>query len=237
MPVRAITFDFWRTLFREVDTAPRNLRRATALAESTGIPLERAEDVMEEIQRAFLKVHIYEQRTLSAEDAIPMIEEKLELSITPETADHLCACFANAILDHPPVPIDGALDAVRAAAGHVPVGLISDSGISPGSCLLQLLDHHGFRKHFTSFSFSDEVGVAKPQSAMYRHAAQGLNVHHTELMHIGDLEPTDVRGALNVGASAALFGGDNARYVEQSNADYVFTSWTQFIEQLPSIVA
>ena len=72
---------------------------------------------------------------------------------------------------------------------------------------------------------------------MYRHAADALNVHHTDLMHIGDLEPTDVRGALNVGASAALFGGDNKRYVEQSKADYVFTSWTQFIEQLPSIVA
>ena len=237
MPVRAITFDFWRTLFREVDVTPRVLARATALAKATDIPLERAKEVMKEVLRAFLKVHIRERRTLSAEDAIPMLEEKLERSFTPDTAKHLCECFANAILDHPPVPIDGALDAVRAAADHVPVGLISDSGISPGSSLLRLLDRHGFRTHFTSFSFSDEVGVAKPQSAMYRHAANGLNVHHTELLHIGDLEPTDVRGALNVGASAALFGGDNTRYVEKSRANYVFTSWTQFIEQLPSIVA
>ena len=84
----------------------------------------------------------------------------------------------------------------------------------------------------------ERVNEINPRaSRMPRHAANGLNVDHTELLHIGDLEPTDVRGALNVGASAALFGGDNKRYIEKSKANYVFTSWTQFIEQLPSIVA
>ena len=82
---------------------------------------------------------------------------------------------------------------------------------------------------------TDEVGVAKPQPAMYTSTAFGLDVKQQELFHIGDLEPTDVQGALAVGAQAGLFGGDNDRYIENSKAHYVFTDWSQFIDSLPAI--
>jgi len=56
-----------------------------------------------------------------------------------------------------------------------------------------------------------------------------------ELLHIGDLEPTDVAGAIAVGARAALFGGDNDRYVGATQAHYTYTSWAEFIERLPEL--
>ncbi|MEX2016687.1 MAG: HAD family hydrolase, partial [Candidatus Hydrogenedentales bacterium] len=135
----------------------------------------------------------------------------------------------------PPDPIAGALDAVRAAAERGPVALISDSGISPGSSLLKLLERNGFTDYLQVCVFSDEVGVAKPQAAMFHCAASGMRVDLDSILHIGDLEPTDIAGALNCGARAALFGGDNERYVGKTKAHHTFTEWRTFCEKLPDL--
>ena len=65
------------------------------------------------------------------------------------------------------------------------------------------------------------------------HLLRGTCAH--ELFHLGDLEPTDIRGALDMGATAGLFGGDNTRFVGATEAQYTFTSWLAFVEQLPKI--
>jgi len=236
-PVKAITFDFWRTLFYSgVNAKERRIARAESLAQTLDIPLDQAKDAMKFQERSFLRIHVEEQRTLLPADAIPFIESTLDCSIPPDIARLLAAIFSETILAHPPAPVEGALDAVRAAAQHVPVGLISDTGISPGVPLTQLLERHGFMKHLTHLTFSDHVGVAKPQAAMYHHAAHGLGVAPAELLHIGDLEPTDIAGALNVGARAALFAGDNDRFAGSTKAHYTFGHWSEFVKTLPDIL-
>ena len=89
---------------------------------------------------------------------------------------------------------------------------------------------------FATTVFSDEVGVAKPQAMVFETAARGLGVNTEELLHIGDLEPTDIEGAKAVGATAILFAGDNARYVHKTRADYTFLSWRAFLDALPEII-
>ena len=84
--------------------------------------------------------------------------------------------------------------------------------------------------------FSDVVGVSKPHCAMYEQASAGLDTELEALLHIGDLEPTDVVGALNVGARAALFAGDNDRFLGNTKAHYTFTSWQEFVDRLEKIV-
>lgn len=235
MPIRAITFDFWRTLFRDARGDERKRLRMDAVVRASGADPALVEETMKAVGREFLRVHIEEQRTLDPEDAVPMVERALGVRFSRETAGELAETFATAILDAPPDPIEGALDAVRAAAERYPVGLISDSGISPGRSLEVLLERYGFRPYLRRLTFSDEVGVSKPRPAMYHHAAEGLAVRAEDLLHIGDLEPTDVKGALEVGARAALFGGDNPRYVGNTRAHYTFTSWREFIDSLPDL--
>ncbi len=240
MPVRAITFDFWRTLFCDDGKSDHNRHRhqlrIDALCEATGVGAERAKAVLTEVQREFLRVHIEEQRTLVPSDAIPLAADALGVSISAEAGEEVAEVFGTAILDHPPQAIEGALEAVRAAAECVDVGLISDTGMSPGSSLEVILERHGIRDCFKVLSFSDIVGVAKPQAAMYEHAALALEVAPAELLHIGDLEPTDIRGALDFGAQAALFAGDNDRFEGATEEHHTFTNWTQFIGALPSLI-
>lgn len=235
LKTQAITFDFWRTLFRNNGAEERRQLRAEALASASGASIDDARKAIDDALHAFLMVHVKEQRTLQPEDAIPMVETSLGVEFDASTREALSVAFATAILEHPPDLIEGALEAVAAAAQRVPVALLSDSGVSPGSSLEELLRRHDFLDHFTSLVFSGDVGVAKPQSAMYRKAAHDLGVPVEALFHIGDLEPTDIRGALNVGAKAGLFAGDNRRFIDNTSAHFTFMTWQGFVDQLPSI--
>jgi len=238
MPIRAITFDFWRTLFyASSKSQERKGLRVQRLSHLLGLPVEEIAPAFKQVSHEFMRVHIMEQRTPPPADAVPMLCEKLGIPLPAHQFDALLAAITDTFDEHPPASIPGALDAVRAAAAHVPTGLISDTGLTPGSRIRALLEREGFAPHFSSLSFSDEVGVAKPQAAMFHHAAAGLRVATHELLHIGDLEPTDVAGAINVGAFPALFAGDNTRYIEGTRARRVFRSWQEFIDALPELIA
>jgi putative hydrolase of the HAD superfamily len=235
-PVRAITFDFWSTLFRIANSPPRQKIRIDALTDATGTSHGRAADALREVSRVFMRHHIEEQRTLQPHDAVRVAGDFLGVPVPPEKVDSVAEAFGTAILMHSPVPIDGALDAVRAAAEHVPVGLVSDTGLSPGSSLKELLRRNGFLEYFKVLVFSDEVGVAKPQRPMFETAARAMGVAPSELFHLGDLEITDIAGARNVGASAALFAGENAHYLGNTVADHTFTAWPDFTRALPQLL-
>lgn len=235
MPIRAITFDFWRTLFRNTNGVERQQARVRALAEATALPEETVASAFKTTWAEFDRTHREDQQTLGPADALRMTLAELETTVPSDTAARLTAAFAEAVLDHGPVPIEGALDALRAAAERFPVGLISDTSVSPGASLRKLLARYGFLDYFQATAFSDEVGVAKPQRPMFEAAARGLGVHPNELLHVGDLEYTDVRGAQALGAKAALFVADNREFLPVTQADYIFHSWQDFVDVLPRL--
>ena len=186
--VRAITFDFWNTLFRDLNSAPRQQIRVDALAQAIGVSPEAASGALDLVWAEFARSHREDQRTLTPADAVRMAGVNLGVTIEGPLLSELTEIFATAILVHSPEPICNALEAVRAAAEVLPVGLISDTGVSPANSLRRLLDRHDFTPFFRSMVFSDEVGVSKPQAPMFETAARDLAVTTQELLHIGDLE-------------------------------------------------
>ncbi len=236
MTIRAITFDFWGTLFQDANGDKRHRMRVKALTEATGIRDEDADVTLRDIMAFFLQTHIETQHTLTPRDAVQMVCEKFDLSLDEETFGYLANIFGTAVLHHRPKPIACALEAVKAAAARVPVAVISDTGFSPGRNLRVLLEKEGFLSHFTVLTFSDETGIAKPQRRMFEGTAEQLGVAPHELLHIGDLEPTDIVGAHQVHGKAGLFTEVNARYADVTRADYILPSWDHFLELLPQVV-
>jgi len=234
--IRAITFDFWATLFGDANGEGRKRIRGEALAAAAGVPLEAAYEALAVAFKECGRVHRAEQRTLGPRDAVHIATQYLGVQLGPEEAEAVAEVFATAILEHGPVPVEGALEAVRTAAALRPVGLISDTGVSPGVSLRALLARYGFLEHFQVMVFSDEVGVAKPQAAMFHAAARGLGVRPRELLHLGDLEFSDVSGAHGVGAQAGLFTEVNDQFRDATCADHVFGTWPEFCEALPRLV-
>ncbi len=124
------------------------------------------------------------------------------------------------------------MEAVRDTAARMPIAIISDAGISPGRSLRVLLGRAGILDCFTTTVFSDEVGVAKPQRPMFAAAAEGLGVGIDSLLHIGDLEPTDIDGAIAVGSQAGLFTGHQDKYLAGTRAHHHFPTWAVYRDWL-----
>ncbi|HOK10342.1 MAG TPA: HAD family hydrolase [Candidatus Hydrogenedens sp.] len=236
--IKAVSFDFWGTLFRDAFGRERGQYRAKAILDvvKERISLEDALEALSVVGREFSRCHIEEQRTLTPEDAVDIVCLNLGLELHDKDRKYLAEEFATAILVFQPEPIENALEAVRYTAQFVPVGLISDTGISPGSSLKQLLEIHGFTEYITSYRFSDEEGVSKPQSVMFEKTAVELGVQPEELLHIGDLELTDIIGIKQLGGKACLFTGATMKYLGRTIADFQFSDWLSYIQELPNIL-
>ena len=236
MGVRAITFDFWNTLFRDANSEPRQRLRVDALASSAGVSQEEASRALKAVWAEFARSHIEEQRTLTPNDAVRLAGASLGVVVEEPAFSRLAEVFATAILVHSPEPIENALKAVRAAAEFLPVGLISDTGVSPGDSLRRLLARHDFTPSFSAMTYSDEIGVSKPKAPMFQASARELGVAPDELFHIGDLERTDIIGAKGVGARAGLFLSGRDGKPDSTRADCIFATWKEFMEQLPALL-
>lgn len=233
MRIRAVTFDFWGTLFRDAQGEERHALRVRALTEATRTDPVQADAALREVMHLFMRHHLETQHTLTPHDAAWLACRMVGALPDDFTLETLAAAFGNAILECPPRPIVDALHAVRTAAECGPTAVISDTGFSPGINLRVLMEREGFLPYFTALTFSDEMGMAKPQSPMFERTAEQLGVSPHDMLHIGDLEPTDIRGIHQATGHAGLFTGVNDRYRAATRADVVFDRWAAFISRLP----
>jgi HAD superfamily hydrolase (TIGR01549 family) len=100
--------------------------------------------------------------------------------------------------------LDGVADALAALSEWgIRLGIICDVGFTPSPVLLRHLEGHGLLKYFDHWSFSDEVGVYKPDRRIFEHALAGLGAPDPgRCVHVGDRRRTDVAGAQALGMRA-----------------------------------
>jgi len=82
------------------------------------------------------------------------------------------------------------------------VGLICNTGLTPGFGLRMFLKREDVAKYFDLMLFSDEVGIRKPESKIFQIVIERLKVEPSAIVHIGDNLKNDVWGAKNAGFKA-----------------------------------
>lgn len=120
------------------------------------------------------------------------------------------------------------LGALRAA--NIRLGLVCDTGFTPGRVVHRLLDEAGLCDYLEVLCFSDEVGVPKPGNEIFAKALAELGARPPEAIHVGDLKRTDIAGAHDMGMHAARFKGvhdDKSDFVE---AEIVISDHRQLLE-------
>jgi putative hydrolase of the HAD superfamily len=222
-PLLAVTFDFWETL---VQDTPDNLARASArrvqslaavLAEAgCARPLAAVEDAHARCGAAMTERFWAVDRDPSIGDQVRLFFDCLESGLC-ESLD--AASFARAVdvysspaLEYPPAPMPGALEALRQlAARGLRLGIVSNTGRTPGVVLRRILAHHDMLRYFEApaIAYSDEVGSRKPDARIFVRALEGLGVEPHRALHIGDNPDADVVGARKLGIRTAhyTFGG------------------------------
>ena len=148
-----------------------------------------------------------------------------------ESIRNLTKEFEEASIEAGVAPVEHACEALAAlSAANIRLGLVCDTGFTPGRVVRQLLDEAGLCDHLDVLCFSDEIGVPKPGNEIFAKALAELGARPPEAIHVGDLKRTDIAGAHDMGMHAARFKGvhdDESDFVE---AEIVMSDHRQLLE-------
>jgi putative hydrolase of the HAD superfamily len=241
--ITAVTFDFWQTLVRDTPEGlararEMRLRSVAEILDRAGCP-KSASTIEEAYERCAVEMAARAwtlHRDLSIRDQVTIFLDCLEERIVERLGEEQFVAavegYSVPVLHAPPVLTPGAEEAVRGlAARGCRLGIVSNTGRTPGATLRRLLDRYGLLGHFQAISYSDEVGFRKPHPEIFDRTLKLLGVSPAEALHVGDNPDDDVLGALGFGMRSAHYVPDGAP--ASPDADLTLT----FLGDLPESVA
>ena len=171
--------------------------------------------------------------TFDVAERLDRILVQLGMALSEERRAAVVIDLEEMELDPTPTPVPGAALGVAQLATRWPLAIVSDAVFSPGRCLREILRTHHLLDYFQTCIFSDEAGRSKPHKDVFTAAANGLGVPLDAMVHVGDREHHDIRGAQAAGMKAVLFVAARDKDLAGTAADAVCGNW----EELPSIIS
>jgi putative hydrolase of the HAD superfamily len=237
MTLRAVTFDYWDTLYTGAVLPERMTLRQSAVRRMLG---DLGHTIEDEDFTALYQASGHEadrwwreeHRGYTAAERIRWILQRLSIE-RPEDCEHIARAVQavdDALIEYPPPLLPGAAEALAAIAPRFRLGIISDTGFASGKAQDALLARDGLRELFDVTVYSVDIGHAKPRREPFRAALDALGLQPNEVLHIGDNERTDVRGALDAGMRAIRV--DFVRQTGPSAAELVASSFDELTEYL-----
>ncbi len=254
--IEAITFDFWDTL--AVDDSDEAKRCALGLPSKQEARIKLfAQKVMQNhpqisarkaaaaYQRAnerFRRVWHDEHHTPAVATRISYAYEELGLLPPPgqyarlmREIDELVREIEVMEVRIPPDFVPGVHTTLQILASQYKLAIISDTIHTNGRGLRGLLAQQGILPYFSQQLFSDEVGVSKPSSQIFRTAATLLDIPPERIVHVGDRESNDIDGPLAIGMRAILFTGAIDRNQGKTRAHAIchhFSALPEIVQRL-----
>jgi putative hydrolase of the HAD superfamily len=237
--VHAISFDLWDTLFVDDSDEPVRASRGMrskkaerrfllhqALSRHHAVTLERVSLAYDVVDAAFRTVWHNHHVTWTVRQRLSVLLEGLQLSLPDAELIEVVRLHEDMELTVRPRLVDGVRETLGELKGRYPLAVISDAIFSPGRALRELLRGEQILDLFDVLIFSDEAGCSKPDRRMFERASSDLGVPVTRLIHIGDRDHNDVKGAQAAGARAVLFTGVKS-WNGATSADAVFGRYAE----------
>lgn len=225
MPIRALIFDLWGTLVedstqRDESRRTTRLRLVSAALGAAGHPY--SEEAISAAFPSFIEQHDALHgagRDITAPEKVELFLRCIHPDLPRRLSSDSLRAFEDALIGsirlHPPLPAPGALEVLAEARRRgLAVALISNTGISPGHVLRDLLAEQGLLQYLQVLTFSDEACFVKPAPEMFHCTLEALGVAPADAVMIGDLPHADVAGALAVGMWAVQVGDKQADNVQ-----------------------
>ena len=211
--IRAITFDFWNTLFVGVNAGDLRRRKIkevlgqAGLADIADITDPAIDRATAHAWREWDRVWIEDYRTFGAEEWVSLVLADLGISLNQPERDVLVRAMATSGMQANPPLVDGLVDLLPRLAQRFRLGVICDTGLSPGWMLRECMQTHGILRYFAHLTFSDWLGVSKPHPNAFLATLGRLDVAPNQALHVGDYPRTDIAGAKGVEMLAIRFTG------------------------------
>ena len=213
--IRLVTLDFWHTLFADTQDG---LRRAhalrlegvrAALAEA-GHRYDAAELAAADVRAGEAFAAVWrEHRDMAADEQLRVflgaLDPTLPGALGPAALERVARAYQEPALTHRPEITPGAAEAVHELrARGLALGVISNTGRTPGRVLRQLLADAGLLQHFASSPSPTRRGSASRR----RRCSGGCWTtadRRPAGVHVGDDAVADVAGARDAGMRAIHF--------------------------------
>ena len=211
---KAIAFDLWETLITDTPALSREQERLRLTRMEQILAAGGHAAIADRIEQAYRALwHRCQELYWSADRDVPcrtQIEHFLEeLGLQVDDAETLAAledAYAHAAVEVLPAAVDGAAETLATLKeSGLAVGLISNTGRTPGYALRHVLDRLGLASSIDVMVFSNEHGFCKPVTSIFEELRRGLNVAYEEIVFVGDNLYADVHGAQRVGMHGVLF--------------------------------
>ncbi len=216
--ITAVTFDLWQTLL--LDDRDVGLARTMVRIEGARAALARfGEDYgLEHIQEAYWacyrrcssirKRHMDVSFREQVDIFIDYISPGLVRRLDQETIDEIAGIYADSFLVRPPSPHPDALNVLTGLKDiGLSLGLISNTGMTPGTTFRRFLENEGMLAHFDALTFSDEVLISKPSSEIFLMTLRAMSAAPEQTVHVGDHVVNDVVGAKRCGLKTVWIEG------------------------------
>ncbi len=208
--IKAIAFDLWETLITntpEISVAHRRLRldRMQALLRSSSA--ERIEYAYRASWDRCQELYWSRDKDVSCRTQVHHFLEALGSEPFDEPAmNALEQAYATVAVDILPEVNPGAAELIPdlKRRGYL-LGLVSNTGRTPGYALRMILERLGLLQFFDATVFSNEHGECKPQPSIFNALRQSLGVEFDEMLFVGDNLYADVYGAQKCGMKGVHF--------------------------------
>src|SRR5512139_710460 len=156
--IKAITFDFWNTLYKAAPYAfalRRKFLFEVFARHHIDVTVEQVDEAEGVALHTWNRIWREEYRTPPAADWVRWMLDELLITLPPADFDALADYFARSLLEADPGPtlIDGAAETVQRLAQRYRLGVISDSGLSTGNTLRYFLTRDGLLDCFACTTF------------------------------------------------------------------------------------
>lgn len=226
----ALTFDFWNTLYAAdggtmEKVRPRRMQAMRRLLALGGVHL--SEDEMQQAYRSGFDAYMAawtEGRHFGAREQVLHFLDRF--GVNPAALDQeeilrtVLEIEDSSLLAELEL-LPGVRETIPALAGAgYRLGIISDTSLTPGRILRDVLKKDGLLDYFSVLTFSDETGYPKPDRRMFESTLAELGTEPARAAHVGDTPRTDIAGAKAMGMVTIRCAGSTDNE-EPPEADFV----------------
>ncbi len=241
--ITAVTFDLWQTLL--IDNRELGITRSNARLEGVRRVLSGcgeefgAERISEAywdcyrqcvaIREGLLDISFPEQIGIFVENISPGLSGRLE----PGALAEITRVYADSFLDYAPPAHADAVKVLRSVRDMgLRIGLISNTGMTPGTTFRTYMANTGMLDYFDTLTFSDEVRLSKPAEEIFLMTLRSLNAAPGGTVHVGDSIHTDIAGARKCGLKTVWITG----FSEREDPSDPATEPDETVDELSAVV-
>ncbi len=203
--LKAITVDLWNTLFKNKFYSEERFEILTEFLETKRITFS-LEDLKKEYLFQFnlhdIDIEVIGFRHIYTEERLFKLFKSISIDYTENEVKELVIKFEEELLNNLPELKPGVKETLEEISKNYKIGLISNTGITPGRVLTVALKKLGIHEYFSALTYSDEIGYYKPKALLFESTLEQLACKPVYAVHIGDSLETDVKGAMGFNMKA-----------------------------------